>query len=412
MKLWMALYAAAALAFAAGPESAQPPVGPQSGMPFLASAPDGSVYLSWIDPVESNQHALRFSRWDGTRWSAAETIAQGSNWFVNWADFPSIDVLPDGGLLAHWLTRSNAGSKFGYGIRIAKRDPGAKSWREIHGMSLDEPSDYAGFLAFVPGESEAIYLAPPAGHHAGAGGHDGETHEEGHRKTARYIAFTGKGTLDKDIEVDADTCSCCQTAIARTSRGLIAAYRDHRPGEIRDISVIRLTQGGWTQPRTLNADGWKINGCPTDGPSIAARQSQVAIAWLTRANDSPKVQASLSHDGGETFSPPLRLDSGNPLGRPSIIALNAGAMNPAKRPPAKNSGYIAVWLEKTAGETLEVRVRRIREDGSLGTPRVVAQAPAGRAAGFPKIAATGNQLLVVWRDQQVRATFFDQSELD
>jgi hypothetical protein len=354
-------------------------------MPYLTRNAKGIVYLSWIDYLAKG-HALRYSRWNGKTWSKPETIASGRNWFINWADFPSIAVLADGSLWAHWLARSSGGGTYGYGIKVARRNAQG-NWREVHGINLEDKQDYAGFLSFAPETPAAFYLSPPAapGHHSNHG-----QGESDHRKTARYIEFLPTGPAASDLEVDADVCSCCQTALARTEKGLIAAYRDHLPGEIRDISVIRRVDGAWTSPKTLSPDGWKINGCPTEGPSIASHGAELAIAWLTRADDRPLIQLSRSTDSGEHFTAPVRIDDGNPIGRPSLT-------------PFREGSYLAVWLEKKDDQTVDIRLRKLGRDGHIGRSVTAGSAPGGRAAGVPKIAVTNEQIIVVWRDQHVRA---------
>ncbi len=364
-----------------------PPALEQSGMAFLAQGPDGTTYLSWIDPLPPGEHALRFSRWNGVAWSKPETVSSGRNWFVNWGDFPAIAIHRDGTMYAHWLARPAEGGKWGYGIHVARRDPKTRQWRETVGLSTDNKEDYAGFLSFVAdgGTAGAIYLSPPqSGHHD----------EQGHRKTVRFVSFRPDGAALDDREIDADACSCCQTAIGVTSRGLLAAYRDHAAGEIRDISVVRFVDGAWTAPRTLHPDGWRINGCPTEGPTIAAAGNHAAVAWMTRAQDVPRIQLALSEDGGVKFGKPLRLDDGDPLGRPVIA-------------PFEN-GYLAAWIEKTGGGRAEVRVRRVSRDGRRGPAVVAATVAAGRAVGFPKIAVQGDQVLVAWRDDRVRVSLLSK----
>lgn len=369
-----------------------PPALPDSGMPFLTAGLDGSVYLAWTESTPVKERALRFSKWTGADWTAPETIAQGKNWFVNWADFGSLTVLPDRSMLAHWLPSAGGVGKFGYGIRVAKRDPDRPIWKEVHGMSLEEKEDYAGFLTFAPGLNAAIYLSPPEGKP------DSASHgEHGHRKTARFIEFQADGRVASDKELDADVCSCCQTALGKTSNGWIAAYRDHLPGEIRDISVVRFADGAWTKPQTLHPDGWKINGCPTDGPALITKDSRVAIAWLTRAGDQPKVQLALSVDNGRTFAKPVRVDSGKPLGRPAITAFD-------------DSSYLITWLEKTDSQ-VEIRIRRVGFDGVASDAQIVSQAPLGRASGFPKIIVSGEQIFLSWRDEHVRAVLLTKSQV-
>ncbi len=395
----LTLGALAAGAARAGTEPVDPPALAESGMPFLATGPDQAVYLSWIDFLGPKEHALRYARWTGTGWSAAETIARGTNWFVNWADLPALAVLNDGGMLAHWLTRSNDGGKYGYGIRMAMKAARGSGWREIHGINLEDREDYAGFLSFVPEERGALYLSPPKVAPSKVASLAGEHHheEEGHRKTVRYVTFDARGGLLKDVEVDFDACSCCPTSIGRTERGLIAVYRDHQ-SEIRDIAVIRRVDGRWSTPRTLYPDGWKINACPTEGPSLVAQGSHVGVAWLTRAGGTAAVKFVQSENNGEQFGEAVRIDSGNPLGRPALVKSGDG-------------GWLVVWLEKTTSERNELRIRRLAANGRPGEAMVVARVPAGRGAGMPRIAVTGEQILVAWRDQRVRTALLHKKQL-
>ena len=50
----------------------------------------------------------------------------------------------------------------------------------------------------------------------------------------------------------------------------VVVYRDRSEKEVRDMSVVRFAGGRWSAPRTLAADGWEINGCPVNGPAVAA----------------------------------------------------------------------------------------------------------------------------------------------
>jgi hypothetical protein len=297
-------------------------------------------------------------------------------------------------MFAHWLQRAEGSGRFGYGIRVSRRDPQRAVWKEVHGICLDEPVDYAGFFTFAPGSGGAAYLSPPpdapkpppqASHN-----HDDD---HGHRKTARFVSFRTDGSVEYDREIDADACSCCQTAAGRTRDGWIVAYRDHGADEVRDIAVIRSdARGAWTAPKPLHRDGWKINACPTDGPSMAVMEGRetVAIAWLTRAGDSPKVQLVFSGDQGESFGRPVRVDDGNPLGRPNVVALD-------------RSRVLVTWLEKTgANSGVEVRMRVVDRSGKAGSSSVVAGVPVGRNSGFPKVAVAGRDILVAWKDGTVR----------
>jgi hypothetical protein len=138
-------------------------------------------------------------------------------------------------------------------------------------------------------------------------------------------------------------------------------------------------------------DNWQINGCPTNGPVLAARGNNVALAWFTAAGDVPRVRAAFSRDAGAHFDPPVTIDGGKPVGYPSIVMLEDG-------------GIAASWLEATTKGEGEVRLRRVWPDGRLGEVTVVAPATAGRSTGLPKLARSGDQLVVAWRADRVLST--------
>jgi hypothetical protein len=62
------------------------PAGAETSLPSLSS--DGkTLLLSWVATPTDSLAQFYFARLgeDGT-WSSSEQIAEGSNWFVNWAD--------------------------------------------------------------------------------------------------------------------------------------------------------------------------------------------------------------------------------------------------------------------------------------------------------------------------------------
>lgn len=377
------------------------PAAEGSGMYALAAAPDGRVYASWIEPLgqAADGHALKFATLAGGRWSAAREIARGKDWFVNWADHPSIAVLPNGALAAHWLVKNGTGQgHYGYGLRIAHSTDGGATWRTVFEAGKDNGTDYSGFVSILPEDSgfTAAYLTPlkpdaPASAAAASAsapgaamampGHGGE-----HIKTLAVARFGADGALLSDVVLDRDTCSCCVTAIARTADGPIVAYRDHDE-EIRDIYTVRASGGAWSTPRPVHRDGWKINGCPTNGPALAAEGRRAAIAWFTAAGDEPRVKVAFSADAGARFDAPVVVDEGKPVGWPGIVLLEEGAA--------------VSWLETRADGGGDVRVRRVGADGQLGAPIVVAQSKAGRTTGVPQLVRAGKDLVIAWRTDRV-----------
>src|SRR5262245_38966751 len=192
------------------------------------------------------------------------------------------------------------------------------------------------------------------------------------------------GMLGKEVLLDGRVCECCQTSAAPTPEGMAVVYRDRSEREVRDISIVRLKNGQWSEPQPLSKDGWEIQGCPVNGPTISSAGQHVAVAWFTAAHDQPRVYAALSADSGVTFGPQILVGDGNPLGRMDIIALASG------------NAFVS-WVERTPGGA-EVRARVVRPDGSKASTVVVAESPSG----VPRMKMSGDEVVIAWTDSQNR----------
>ena len=160
-------------------------------------------------------------------------------------------------------------------------------------------------------------------------------------------------------------------------------------GEIRDISVVRLEQGKWTALTTAHNDGWHINACPTNGPSLAASGSRVAMSWFTGAGNVPRVKAAFSTNAGDRFTAPVIVDLGRPVGWPATVLLDDGSA-------------VVSWLESKGEGRGDLLVRRVAPDGRLGAPTLVAQSSSGRSTGIPQMLRVRDRLLLAWRTDRVQ----------
>jgi len=353
------------------------PAQPGSGEPNLAVTPDGVVYMTWLEPSDSGRgHALRVASYDGGRWSAPSTIRSGRDFFVNWADFPSLEVLADGRLAAHWLQRTGKGT-YAYGVRLAQSSDGGRTWSDPTVPHRDTSQTEHGFVALWRDGSRL-----------GAAWLDGRKFDKTgpSRSNEMMLASTtisANGANGVEIRLDERVCDCCQTSAALTSTGPILVYRDRSPDEIRDIAIVRRISGRWTKPQLVHADNWRINACPVNGPAADTRGDRVAVAWFTAAGDSARVQVAFSANGGARFNPPVRADDGTPAGRVDVQILGDGSA-------------LVSWIERTGGETAEVRLRRVRSNGKSGRSVTIATSSAARASGFPRMIATGPSALLAW----------------
>lgn len=358
------------------------PAPPGSVAPNLAVGQGGRVYLSWVEKLGDNRAALRFSVREGDSWTAARTIAEGANWFVNWADFPSIVALPDGSLAAHWLVKSGPAT-FAYDVHISRSFDGGKTWGKSFVPHRDGTQTEHGFVSMFPAGGGLLAAVWLDGREMKTGGAD-----HGHGEmTLRYASIAKDGTIKDEAALDARVCECCQTSAAMTEYGPVVVYRDRSEDEIRDISIQRRVNGRWIGPQTVARDGWKINGCPVNGPAVAAAGRRVAVAWYTGADDAPQVKFAVSEDGGASFTKPLRIDDGHPVGRVDMVMEGDGA------------AWVS-WLEKTDSGG-EVRVRRIDRKGNAGDSITVAPSGTARSNGFPRMVVANDRLIFAWTGGRV-----------
>jgi hypothetical protein len=162
------------------------------------------------------------------------------------------------------------------------------------------------------------------------------------------------------------------------------AYRDRSEDEVRDIFVVRMGSTGWTEPQAVHRDGWRIDGCPVNGPAVDAVDGRVAVAWFTGAEPAPRVQIAFSDDSGKTFGEPVALDDGPVLGRTDVVLDEDGA----------------AWVSWIANhnESAEILLQRVAPDGTENAPRVVAQTTTARSSGFPILEKAQGSLFVAWVD--------------
>jgi len=357
----------------------QTPAGRDSAQPQLSVSSRG-VLLSWIEKTGTIS-TLRYAERTANGWSAADTAATGSDWFVNWADVPSVVRLADGTLVAHWLQKSGPGT-YAYDVRLARSTDDGKNWSPSFRPHSDGTKTEHGFASTFQMPGAGLGLVWLDGR-AMTGGHD---EHGGGDMSLRFGAFTRDWKQTAETPLDLRVCECCPTAVAVTADGPIVAYRDRTADEVRDIYVSRLENGKWTTGAAVHQDAWRINACPVNGPSLSARGRDVAIAWFTARNDQPKSFAAFSTDAGRTFGTPIRLDDDASLGRVDAELLPDGSA-------------VAAYIE-FANQRAEVRLRRVTRDGQRSAPVTISAVAANRSSGYPRMALNRDELVFAWVDRE------------
>jgi hypothetical protein len=367
-----------------------------SAQPYLTAIRNGRVLMSWLTPVTApgapagqRSHKFQYSELAGDKWSAPKTIAEGPRMFANWADFPQLFVTSSGVLAAHWLERRGQG-RTSYDVKLRTSRTAGRTWSNEVIPHRDGTETEHGFVSFF--ETPVRTSGLGAGTSSGFGlvwldgremaGHPGGHGAGGGQMTLRSAMVSADGVVGAETVVDARVCDCCQTSAATTDTGVVVAYRDRSDKEIRDIYVTRLENGKWSPGTPVHADNWEINGCPVNGPAIAAKGQSVAVAWFSAKDDKPKTQLAFSSDGGRTFGPPVRIDSGTTLGRVGLTMLADGRA-------------LVSWIDNQ-GASAKFMLRDVKPDGTMGAPVTVGAIGGDRPSGFPQIAVSGRKVVLAW----------------
>lgn len=344
------------------------PASAGSLQPNWSVAPDGAAVFSWIEPSKGDAFALRYAVRKGGAWSAATTIAANRHFFHHPAEMPEVIALPGGHWFAHWVESPGGDSDAEY-VYVSSSTDGVHWTMPLQAHHDRSPVQHglASMIGNPDGGGSIFWLEALKGEDAPVA------------LKRTIVDATGKEVREEII--DSDVCGCCPTAVAKTSKGLLLAFRAHSKENIRDIAVTRLENGKWSTPKIVSADGWEIEACPTNAAAVAAKGDHVAVAWFTGAQDMPRDLMAFSSDSGSTFTKPVMLSTGHAFGY-TALALD------------EDGGAIVSWLEQDAAGA-RVLVRRVTAAGVAGP--VVEVAKGGKMAlGYPKLFHNASDTFIAW----------------
>jgi hypothetical protein len=300
----------------------------------------------------------------------------------NWADFATLVVGTDGALTAQWFQKSGPDAR-GYEGWFSRSADGGRTWRPPARLGHE-------FVALAPlsqGRTLAVWLEstrPLEGHNHLPPTNPSAPYQPAMKLLARLLA--PDGTSLGDWTVDPDVCTCCQNTVAvLPGDRVFVGYRGHTPTEIRDNlhTTFDLATASWSKPATLRDDGWKIAACPVNGPAADSLDATLAVSWFTAAEGSARVFARLSVDAGTTFTAPVQIDLGRPIGRLETVAL-----------PDRSA--VILWLEmKSENNAAGLYARRLFPNGQLSAPQLLTTTTQARTGGFPRAALRLDGSLVI-----------------
>jgi hypothetical protein len=329
------------------------------------------LILSWLALTDAGT-TLTFAQRTSAGWSEPRAVSSATDIVANAADVPSVRALADGTLVAHWL-REDGPDPEAYQLPLSWSKDGGTTWSPPVTPHHDATQTQHGFGTSFQAPGGALGIVWLDGRATAAGAPPGGD-------IGLWSAMFDRNTKQtSEMAIEPRACECCQTSAAETSDGPIVAFRGRTADEIRDIYVTRLADGRWTTPTQVHSDGWKIDGCPVNGPAVTARGRDVAVAWFTAPTGEGQAFVAFSHDGGRTFDRPIRVDEGSATGHVDAELLADGA--------------VAVSWTELANKQSQVRLRRMDGTGSR-SPALTIGVTMGMQ--YPRLAQGADELLVTW----------------
>jgi hypothetical protein len=333
--------------------------------PTLARAPDGSVWLVWIESVPGGATVRSASLNPTTlRWSAAQRVATGPRILDVDTAHPALAVARGGRVTVAW-TEGSAASPETESIFLSSSIDAGLTWTAPTPLTTESKANSLPVLTtLADGRVLAAWL-------------DRRGRTTGDHDTRLYARIVGE-PAGHDVLIEARVSEKSPPALVSFPDGsALLSYRTLGDGTVRDINVVRYRLGRWENDHNLSRDEWRSPHCPASGPQLAVSGGRVAAAWFTAAEDRPRLRISSSPDAGSRFLMPLSVDFGHPLGRPAVAMLHDGAI-------------VTLWVEgessQAKGPPAGLWLRRATPDYSLDPPVLVMAESTDRLRGQPRLA--------------------------
>ena len=345
---------------------------------FLFST-DKDLFISWTEQV-LDSNFLYITKLENDSWTNKRLITKGTDWFVNWADFPSISLNEVSGSIFSFHLQKSSQETFSYDVNYHINSK--ETWNDMNKIHDDNTFSEHGFVSSIPYKDGFMVSWLDGRNTYGVGDH-------GHAKgamTIRSAVLDSNGNIVSQNVIDKMVCECCQTSMAISGGIPIVVYRNRSDSEIRDIYFSRYIDSNWSDPEPVHDDGWEINGCPVNGPNVDSYGDNVVVSWFSASNGRPKVNLKFSTDNGRTFGDKILIDEveNSPLGRVDIEFIS-------------ETEAMISWLSTVDGKG-KLLIRKIKTNGDIGPIKVVEEVSTERSTGFPQIEEFNDDVYISWTD--------------
>jgi hypothetical protein len=401
----LALTAGCAVAMAQGPRPAVPAEIRQLGVAGSAnsnptlSARGSFVAVAWgaTTPGKGTDVYVALSRDAGATFGApVRANAESGEARISAERPPVVALVPSNRATPDVAVLWTAGGS-GTPLKLARSGDGGRTFarpREVQAPGAPGNRGWASMTADQAGTLHVVWLDHRDTAGAAAGREtSGHAHRDGAAMAQRsglYYAQVGTGAIAERL-LARGVCYCCKTAVAAGPGNRVAtAWRHVYPGNLRDIAAATSADAGrtFTTPQRVSEDGWAIDGCPENGPSIAFHDGRLHLAWPTVLGGREPAGAIFYaySRGGGSFSSRIRVPvlAGRDPEHVQIAGADAGRV-------------VVAWDEVVDGRRTVVasRLQLTASGAAVGAPTLVSP---GRPARHPALAPAPGGVLVAWTD--------------
>lgn len=269
--------------------------GTEASCVYLSGDESGEPVMSWVEVDSSGKKILRISFWEGKTgaFSDIKSFSLPEHTSVHEEGMPKTAVKGDGTLMVFFeVSVSSPHSKWGVSdIWFVSSPDRGGSWTAASSVFPEKPEkfsiSFSGVARLADGEIGIGWL--------------GTSPDPDATGRAVYFARTSGGEkFGEPVLVDPSACECCRVAVSASEDGkVMVAYRDLLPGSVRDISLVISDDGGksFSDPIPFTGDDWEVEGCPHNGPSLAAAGDRIRAAWFTNGSEPGAYLAEIDASG-------------------------------------------------------------------------------------------------------------------
>lgn len=205
----------------------------------------------------------------------------------------------------------------------------------------------------------------------------------------------GRSWMPGAVKVSHGEGEAVAPTVACTADAVYVAWEDDRDGELENHNIyfaVSTDQGDtWSEEVNIDLDDEGKN--MSLGPQLAAVGDDVYVAWYDSRNGAYDIYVAGSHDGGDTFEEPTRVDSDDQgsaySASPRIAAVSGGVVYVAWEDARDGSSDVYFSTSANGGR-----------DWSTDVRLDIGDEPGAANSFEPKLDAEDGTIYVVWHDER------------